>query len=169
MKRVLGVIIIVMLLLAIEACGSSVSDRSDVTSSLNTASQVGSSDSDPDIPDLPKLFNAYFLVYARSEKPFSWEAMSEALTADGYIVIEPVEGGFAVYDRDDENIWLGGNMTGDRDSYELSELGYYSSMDYEGVVVRFVDKGNRYFIISSVIEQTEVDSLEEIIEHLLRF
>ena len=175
MKKTVTIILTVVFMFALAACNSNSNSNNNsnttgstvVTTPANTASSVDANGSSPSTSALPKLANDYFLVCARREKPFSWEEMSTALTADGYFVFEPVEGGFAVYDPEDENIWLGGNMTGDSDSYVLSELGYFISMDYEGVEVRFTDKGDRYYIIASIIEQTEVGSLDEIIEHLV--
>jgi len=168
MKKAITIVLTVVLVLALAACGSDAPSKSSAAASTNTASPVGVGASDPGSSALPKLFHDYFLVYARREKTFSWEEMSGALTADGYFVFEPVEGGFAVYDPDDENIWLGGNMTGDSDFYALSELGYFISMDYEGVVVEFIENGDKYYIITSITEQTEVGSLDEIIDHVLK-
>ena len=173
MKKTAAIILTAVFILTLAACNSISNSNSNTPGGTGTAAQTdtapyeGPNDPGSDTSALSGLFQDYFLVCARREKPFSWEKMSNALTADGYFVIEPVEGGFAVYDPNDENIWLGGNMTGDSDSYALSELGYFISMDYEGVEVRFTDKGDKYYIIASITEQTEVDSLDEIIEHLM--
>ena len=117
-----------------------------------------------------RLFNDFFLVYARREKPIVWNDVQDALTAAGYEVIEE-SGTFSVDDPDNKEYWLGGLLTtdgeavgGDKHSSGawLADIGYCTGFGLEkkGVEVAFRNNGDRYFI-----NMKAVGNLDDLIDY----
>ena len=117
-----------------------------------------------------RLFNDFFLVYARREKPIVWDDVQNALTAAGYEVMFE-EGTYSVDDPDNEDYWLGGDLTTDGEAVGedkpscawLADIQYNIGVAYEkdGVMVDFRSSGDRYFI-----NREEVGSLDDLINYL---
>ena len=122
------------------------------------------------------LFYDVFLVYARHEQPFIWEYFRDGLNANGFFVFQPSEGdvsegGFAVYDMENEEIWLAGSVdnigTEEAPVHKLTSIAYYLNMDcVGGGIVVFNDKCDIYYVSVAWNDNVEVGSLEHIIEIL---